>query len=478
VSLLDATARVCESVKKRIIPTPERRQAVEEKAEQIRRAVEQECLRSNLQAEVRLDGSVAKDTWLPEYVDLDIFMRVSPNLTKQQLRDICLPIAKRALRPHPITERFAEHPYIESFVPYRGGSIRVNVVPCYHVQRGEWLSATDRTPFHTDYIRQRLTGDQRTEIRLLKAFMRGIGGYGADIKTGGFSGMLCETLVIARDKFVEVLREFEDWKEDDFIDVEHYYSGRQKEVRKLFPEPLIVIDPVDKGRNLGAAVRPAQLWNFVSASRHFLDRPSNLFFNERRVCPLTVLECRRLMRGRGSAILCLVVGKIDAVVDILWSQLYRTERAIARFLSNLGFQVIRSASWSDEMTLNVLLFELETKELPGARRHDGPPVSRAVESSAFLAKHTGKPGTLSGPWIEGQRWVVEKRREQVSAPHALRSALRDGGVSVGVASLLASAFRNRVRILENEELGALIRESAEFAKFMRVFLSGRPAWLA
>lgn len=478
MSILDAIARVCESVKKGIIPTVERRRAVEEKAEQIRRAVEQECLRSNLWAEVRIDGSVAKDTWIPEYVDLDIFMRVSPNLTKQQLRDICLPIAKRALRPNPTTERFAEHPYVESFLPYPGGSIRVNVVPCYRVERGEWLSATDRTPFHTDYVRQHLTADQRTEVRLLKAFMRGIGGYGADIKTGGFSGMLCETLVIALDKFVEVLREFEDWKENDFIDVEHYYSGRQEEVRKIFPEPLIVIDPVDKGRNLGAAVRPAQLWNFVSASRHFLDHASNSFFEEPKVPPLTGPEYRRLVRGRGSVILCLVVGKIEAVVDILWSQLYRTERAIARFMDNRDFHVIRSASWSDERTLNVLLFELETKELPGARRHNGPPVSRVAESSAFLAKHLGKRETLSGPWIEGDRWVVEKRREEVSALRFLRSALRDGGVSVGVASLLASAFRKRVRVLENEELAALIRSSTEFARFMRVFLSGRPAWLA
>lgn len=146
-----------------------------------------------------MDGSVAKDTWVRDSADVDIFMRVSPQLTKTQLKEVCLPIARRALRPHEIVERFAEHPYVESTVKLRDGeSVRVNVVPCYKVEKGNWLSATDRSPYHTEYIKQHLAKTQRDEVRLLKAFMRGIGGYGADIKTGGFSGMLCETLILSR----------------------------------------------------------------------------------------------------------------------------------------------------------------------------------------------------------------------------------------------------------------------------------------
>lgn len=440
--------------------------------------MERECRKSNLQAEVRLDGSVAKDTWIRDYVDADIFMRVSPQLTKEELRSICLPIAKRALRPHEVTERFAEHPYVESTVKSRAGQLRVNVVPCYQVHKGEWLSATDRTPFHTDYIRTRLTVEQRGEVRLLKAFLRGIGSYGADIKTGGFSGMLSETLIAAYGAFLSVIQDFNSWQENRFIDIERYYAEREDEVTRIFREPLIVIDPVDKGRNLGSAVRPEQLWNFVAASRHLLKHPSPQFFKERKVKPLALPEFKRTIRGRGSTIICLSMGRIDAVVDILWSQLYKTQRAITNFLLNNDFHVIRSVAWSDESRTNVLLFELASDEIAASRRHRGPPVFKVNESLTFLAKHTGRGSTLSGPWIENEGWVVEKKRINVSVTALLKAELSNGGSGIGVASLPQRAFRRNLVVLKDAELAGLVAGNLEFAKFMRTYLAGRPIWLA
>jgi tRNA nucleotidyltransferase (CCA-adding enzyme) len=473
---LDKAAEVCNAVKKKIVPSAQSKRSVENEAEEIRRAVEHECKKANLSAEVRLDGSVAKDTWIRDYADVDIFMRVSPDLTKEQLRKLCLPIARKGLRPHPVIERFAEHPYLESMVEFEGGYLRVNVVPCYNVEKGNWLSATDRTPYHTEYIRQHVS-DQRDEVRLLKAFMRGIGSYGADIKTGGFSGMLCETLVISRGAFLNVVRDFMEWHEERFIDVENHHEGRSEEVHRIFREPLVVIDPVDKGRNLAAAVRSEQLWNFVAASRQFIRKPSSSLFAEPKVKPLTRREYTGLIRTRGSIILCLVVGRIVVVVDILWSQLYRTQRALIHLLESNDFEVIRSAAWSDEKTLNVLLFELEAEQLPNSRRHEGPPVSRLSESSAFISKHSCDDSTVAGPWIEDERWVVQKKRTTVSARPLLASTLRSGGADVGVASLPARSFKKKVRILENDAIGQLISTNDEFAKFMRTYLSGRPIWL-
>jgi tRNA nucleotidyltransferase (CCA-adding enzyme) len=469
---------VCDKVKRQIVPGPELRNAVQRKAEEIRLAVERECVKASLPAEVRLDGSVAKDTWLSDYADVDIFMRVPTDLTKTELREVCLPPAKRALRPNKIVERFAEHPYVESTVKLgKARTLRVNVVPCYKVERGQWISATDRSPYHTEYIRQHLSASQRDEVRLLKAFMRGIGAYGADIKTGGFSGMLCETLVASRADFANVLKDFERWKETQFIDLENYYDGRSDEVRRVFKDALIVIDPVDKGRNLAAAVRQEQLWNFVAASRALTAQPSTSLFQEPKVRPLMAKDYRRFVKTRGSTLLCVVVGRIDAVVDILWSQMYRTERALVNILGNNDFIVIRSVAWSDEDSLNVILLELEKDELSASKRHFGPPVSRPTESASFLAKHLSNTSTVAGPWIKDERWTVERKREEVSAHHLLKSVLRSGGREIGVASLPARCFRRRVLILRNEAIGRLVSENREFSKTMRTFLSGRPPWL-
>jgi tRNA nucleotidyltransferase (CCA-adding enzyme) len=475
---LDRVAQVCEAVKKKIVPSQELKRSVESRAEEIRRRLEKKCVEAGLSAEVRLDGSLAKDTWIRDYPEADIFMRVSPELTKKQLEDVCLPIAKRALKPNRIIERFAEHPYVESIVKFPPGSLRVNVVPCYRVERGNWLSATDRTPYHTEYVRAHLDRDMRDEVRLLKAFMRGIGAYGADIKTGGFSGMICETLTIARQSFQNVLREFTEWREDRFIDVENYYEGRKDEVHRIFTEPLVAIDPVDKGRNLGAAVRSNQLWNFVAASRSFLAKPTASMFSEPETKPLTSSQFRSLVEKRGSQLLCVVMGRFDAVVDIVWSQLFRTERALAHLLENNDFEIIRSSSWTDEEALSVLLFELALEELPASRKHRGPPVSRVVESSSFLSKHAGQKDTIAGPWIEDDRWFVQKRRGVVSARALLTSTLRSGGASVGVAPLMGKAFKRNARVLEGGEVGRLISSNRAFARYMRTFLAGRPAWLA
>jgi tRNA nucleotidyltransferase (CCA-adding enzyme) len=473
---LDKFAEVCNSVKRKIVPSQRLKDAVVKRAEQIRRLVERECARANLEAEVRLNGSVAKDTWVRGHADVDIFMRVSPRLSKAQLKDVCLPVARRALRPHKIVERYAEHPYVESTVELgKKGELRVNVVPCYNVERGNWLSATDRSPYHTEYVRQHLTQEQHDEVRLLKAFMKGIGSYGADIKTGGFSGMLCETLIAARGDFRQVVQEFEAWH-GEVVDIENYYQGSSDDPHRVFREPLIVIDPVDKGRNLGAAVQEDQLWNFITACRQFSSKPSSALFAQPNVKPLTPSAYRKLVAARGSTILCLVLRKLDAVVDVLWSQLYRTQRSLANLLANNDFKLIRSWAWTDETSLSVILLEVEQGILPRAKRHDGPPVSRIRESASFLAKHSHGPRSISGPWIENGRWVVETERPEISAKALLKSVLRSGGEKIGVASLLANSFRKRVRILENEEVAELVKQNTALAKAMRTYLSGRPAW--
>ena len=474
---MDKIAEVCNTVRKNVVPPPNLRHAVKKRAEEIRSAVQHECEKENLAAEARLDGSVAKDTWLRDYAEVDIFMRVPPRLTKVELRDVCLPIARKALRGHTIVERFAEHPYVETTLELgKSRTLRVNVVPCYKVEKGNWLSATDRSPYHTEYIRKHLTEAQHDEVRLLKAFMRGIGAYGADIKTGGFSGMLCETLTVSRGGFQSVVQDFAEWR-GGFIDVENYYDRRADEVRRIFKEPLVVIDPVDMGRNLAAAVRQDQLWNFVAACRHFIARPSPRLFSERKVKPLMPKDFRKLIRTRGSTMLCLAMGRINTVVDILWSQLYRTQRALVNLLKENDFNVIRSAAWSDENSLNVFLFGLESGRLPSSRLHEGPPVSRLKESGSFLSKHENDPSTVSGPWIEGGRWVVEKKRKILSAHTLLKAAISSGGVDVGVARLLAQSFKKNLQILENDQIVTLVSSNSEFAKAMRTYLSGRPAWL-
>ena len=62
------------------------------------------------------------------------------------------------------------------------------------------------------------------------------------------------------------------------IDIEGFYADRENELSLLFPEPLVIVDPVDKGRNVASAVQPQKLYNFIGAARAFLKKPAEDFF--------------------------------------------------------------------------------------------------------------------------------------------------------------------------------------------------------
>ncbi len=200
----DKMADVLAVVLKRVTPDAGKRREIDALAKKLEKRVAAAAKRLGVEAAVRVEGSVAKDTWLSGEPDVDVFMRVPSSIPRAQLGKVCLKVAKLATKGSRQVERFAEHPYLEAFVD----DTRVNVVPCYAAKPGEWLSAMDRTPFHTDYVNKRLDGEMRGEVRLLKKFMKGTGVYGAEIKIGGFSGYLCELLVLHYKSFLKVIEAF------------------------------------------------------------------------------------------------------------------------------------------------------------------------------------------------------------------------------------------------------------------------------
>jgi len=470
---LDRANRLCNAVARRITPSRAERDRVHRLGDQLRARLLAEAERESLETEVRLDGSVAKDTWLRGDADIDIFLRVPTSLSRADLERRCLNVAKRALKDYRIVERFAEHPYVEAHV----GRTRVNVVPCYRVERGQWRSATDRTPFHTDYVISHLSPTQTSEVRLLKAFLKGTGVYGAEVRVSGFSGMLCETLIMHYGSFTKTLEAAQSWKPLVLIDLEHHYKGRESEVPDLFQEPLVVIDPVDPGRNLAAAVSRRKLWEFVAAARTFTKKPAMMFFSAPRVKPLSARRFRREMERRDWNIIAIEFGQVDAVVDVLWSQLYRTEKALRNLLRQEGFNVTRSASWSNELDLNVIIFELDRVTLSPVRKHVGPHVARLRASERFLEKHLKGARSISGPWVDDERWAVGQLRESTDAAEFLQAKIRDGCRRSGVASRIAPVLKRRCSIVRGPTLVALYGKNKGAARFITSFLKGRPTWL-
>jgi tRNA nucleotidyltransferase (CCA-adding enzyme) len=466
--------QVTKKILRKITPTQAEKAKMEALARQLELKVSEACMELGVEAVVRTEGSVAKDTWLKGDPDVDVFMQMSPSVPRKELGEVALKIARIATAGSRQVERFAEHPYLEAFV----NGMRVNIVPCYAAKTGEWLSATDRTPYHTDYINTHMKQAKRADVRLLKKFMKGISVYGAEIRVGGFSGYLCELLILHFGSFGKVLEAFANHERRRVIDIGGFYEGRQRDLELLFAEPLVVVDPVDRARNVASAVQPQKLQLFVAASREFLRHPDETFFGPPKTQLLNEKELKERLKNRGSELVFLLFNKPEAVPDVLWGQLHRTRKALQKHLELVDFRVLRADVWSeDDSKAAVFVFELEQRVLSATRIHLGPPLEFQKECDAFLEKYGDAEVAVSGPFIDGGRWVVLLRRKFTDAAQMLAAKLGSGGRGIGVAELVANALRQNFQVLVGEEIAKQYAKNNRFAVFVTQFLAGKPFWL-
>jgi len=464
---------ICAQVLKRVTPSESERKKVQELARKLTEEVERAAKERHLEAEVRVEGSVAKNTWLRDCPEIDVFMQVPVTTPKEAFGTVCLEIAKKATKGYRQIERFAEHPYLEAITD---DNIYVNIVPCYKVEQGKWISATDRTPFHTDYVKPLLDEKMSQEVRLLKRFMKGIGVYGAEIKVGGFSGYLCELLVLNYGSFAEALRSATDWKDRTVIDYHKHYKNAD-DAKNNFDEPLVMVDPVDKGRNVAAAVRKEKYSEFVAASRAFLKAPDMKFFYPPETEALESTELANKINARGSTIVFIKFEGATAVPDVLWGQLYRSQRSLRKLVKQHDFKVLRDTVWSNEKNLNIFVFEVENRSLPNMKRHLGPPLRKKGECDNFLRKHVGADSTVSGPRVEEGRWVVDVKRKHTDVVNLLKEKLGKGGRRYGVAEIVSKAVADSLKVIVNDEVLGLYSADPEFARFLTEYFEGKPRWL-
>jgi len=264
---------ICDEVIARAVPTEdERKDTVSFSQETVKRLAE-ELQRSGIEADVQVQGSMAKDTWLAGEKDIDLFILLPRTYEKDDFPRV-LEVVKRVAGKDWL-EAYAEHPYIQADID----GYTIDFVPAFKIEKAEEArSSVDRTPLHTQYVNGHLSQEIKNEVRLLKRFMHGTGTYGAEIKVGGFSGYLCEILVLYYGSFHKTLKAASRWRKKQVIDVERYYEGLEEEARKIFQDNLIVVDPVDKGRNVASAVRESRLSEFLVAARWFLENPDIEFF--------------------------------------------------------------------------------------------------------------------------------------------------------------------------------------------------------
>ena len=442
---VDATI---DAVRERVEPQPAEREALEAAMERLVSRTEAALETLPVEADTLLVGSTARDTWLPKDRDIDLFVRFPPDLDREQLETYGLEIGHTILPEG--REEFAEHPYVVG--EFEG--FDVDLVPCYAVEdAAEIKSAVDRTPFHNQYVTDRLRPSLASDVRVCKQFFTGIGVYGSNLKTRGFSGFLTELLVLEYGGFRPLIEAVADWRPPVELDPESH--GQE-----TFDDPLVVIDPTDPNRNVAAVLSTTNFARCQHFSRELIANPSKSLFYQQEPDPLAAAEVRARFERRNTAPFAIRFPTPSLVDDQLWPQLQRSREGIRDELDRLGFDVFRTAAFAGETT--VLLFELAVTERPAVEHHEGPPMHVREHAEAFYEAY--RDSEAFGPFIDGDRYVVEREREWTTARAFLESP---AVLDVALGTHIESAMRAEYELLDGDEIGELAHEfGTELAAYL------------
>lgn len=449
-------AEILEEVERRVTPTREEEERLLALADKIMGRVSEVSAKHGVAVEPMLVGSLAKGTWLRGEGDLDIFMLFPKGYSKADLEELGLRIAEEVAEGRGV-RAYAEHPYLRFYVD----GVKVDLVPALKVERADAkATAVDRTPFHLEYVRSKLDDELRAQVRLLKRFMKGVGVYGAEAKTLGFSGYVCELLTIKYGSFLAVLEQASSWRPPTVVAVEQPPA-------KSFQHHIVVVDPTDPSRNAAAAVSLESYSTLIAASQAFLERPTLEFFYPPPPKPVSQDEAGYGSQGRH---LVLVRLRPPGVVEeVLWSELRSSAKGVLEHLERWGFGPYGYGFHFDGEHA-YMWFELERVELPASEKRVGPPVYERLHAKRFLEKNRAK--TLRGPWIEGERWVLEALRETRRVEEALRR-----GWEIALAPHIRQAYMAAELSLDGEALAEISKSPSLAQEFARTYRR-RPPWLA
>jgi len=369
-----------------------------------------------------LGGSYAKGTWLPGKADIDIFVKFNKKTSEKDFRNIGTKIGFQSLKKHKPYTRQAEHPFVEAIID----GTRVNIVPCYDVNKGEWQSATDRSIYHTKFMSQKLSNSLKGEVRILKKFFLHIDVYGAEIAKEGFSGYVSEVLISYFGSFEKTIKKISELKKGQVI-------GKST---KKFDSPIVIIDPVDNNRNLGTAISMDNLGKFVLASRAFLKKPSKKFFKK----PVS----KRIMKNNDKIVVVQFKFK-DRSDDIIWGQIKRASNALKTQLELGGFTVLRNSSIKDEKENAALIFLLHAKKIENSLVRIGPEISSKAHCEKFILANSKKSQLM---WIDEKGKIKSlQKRKYDDAILFLKNLLKNNLKNSGIPKGLEKDFKIGVKII-------------------------------
>lgn len=380
--------------------------------------------------ETHFGGSASRQTCMKDDRDIDLFVLFDPETGREELEDRGLKIGKSTFEHFDgrYEIEYAEHPYTKGDID----GYEVEIIPCFDVDPGNIKSAVDRTPHHSEWVKEKLNSEQRKDVVLLKKFLDTEGIYGSSLKTQGFSGYLCEVLISHYGSFEELIEAGKNWGEKTVIDPEKHDDELPDHLEEKFgDEPLVVIDPVDEERNVSSVMSQENLSRFIYLCWRFSEDPGLDFFqSEER--DYSEFEIKQELQKRGD-MLVIEFETPEEVDDVVYPQMRKAMRRLRSELNSHDFRIFDSGFHVGGKTR--IFFEVDRK-LPEIEEKKGPKLSHGTD---HIEQFTSK---YENVYVEQDRLVAKTDREHTDAKDLLDSFLEGDLESKGIPKYVASKLQD------------------------------------
>lgn len=367
---------ITDSVLRRINPDKK----VIKEAEKFVYALNDMLKKKKIMATAILGGSIAKDTFLKNDYDIDIFVRFHYSYKEKNISDILQSIlSKKSERVHGSRDYFQ----------LMKGKLNFEIVPVIFVtDYKKALNVTDMSPLHVEWVKKRIGKNEklRGEIRLLKQFCKSIGVYGAESYINGLSGHVIDILVIQYGSFINVLKEASKWKDITVLDPEKHLKDPLRELnRSKLQSPLIIVDPIQKNRNASAAVSKEKYEQFINCAKEFINKPSENFFI---VKSLDMKKLKILKKASKNYFLIIEISTPKNKKDIMGTRFMQVYDKLLNTLKENDFNIIKSDWYFNiELHNSIMYFEIKTEKLSETILWRGPPLKEKNDYERFVKKH-------------------------------------------------------------------------------------------
>lgn len=269
-----------------------------EQAKIIIERLKKEIKKKNMQIQIFLGGSFAKNTLVQrKSYDVDIYLRCNSKILSrpEKIKKLVEEIARKEDMNFEIIHGSRDYYQIKI-----KEEVVFEIIPVLKISNPKKAeNVTDLSYFHVAYVNKRLNKKLEREVRITKKFCQSIGVYGAESWIRGLSGYAVECLIIYYKTFDNFVKNIAKIKKGSVIDIAKLYRKNEaliemNESRRQ--SPIIVVDPTYKERNVISALSDESFNILQEKAKNFIKSPSLDYFviPESRVEELRKIQSENL----------------------------------------------------------------------------------------------------------------------------------------------------------------------------------------